>query len=74
MRTKRNRGYNAKKSRSERMYAPCRTGKEVSDQEVADTKYWVARIRSTLGKDAGNEPVTLDMIRAAKDAAKLRAA
>lgn len=74
MRTKRRRGYAEKRNRSHRMYAPCPTGKDVTDQQVADTKYWVGRIRATLGRDAGNEPVTLEMIHAAKEAAKLRAA
>lgn len=63
-----------------RMYGPCGYGpytpssEEAVQRAIADTKFWVGRLRATLGRDAGNEPITLEMIRAAKEAAKLRAA
>ena len=72
--------YAQKVRRGNRMYGPCGSGPYTAslhaaiEREIADTKYWVARIRSALGRDGGNEPVTLDMIRTAKEGAKQRAA
>ena len=68
--------YAKKCRRGDRMYGPCRVGPydESLRREIEDVKYWVGRLRAQLGRDGANEAITLDMIRAAKEAAKLRAA
>lgn len=70
-RKKRDRGYGAKKARNFNgcMYAPCKTGRDVTDQEVKDTIFWVSRIRGYKNDDM---PVTLEMIRKAKEEDKFR--
>ena len=67
MATKRNRGYSEKKSRSNRMYAPCGTGKTVWDQDVADVKYWVSKIRYERGPEYSMSAVTLEDIKERKE-------
>lgn len=58
------RGYQKRKASHNRMYAPCKTGKDVSEQQVSDTKYWVAKIRFQLR--VGDVAVTNEMIAEAK--------